>query len=124
MFKSADSGGSWPKHAAFAVTVPPPGDLPVPLSWVFPPVAVAGVRSLPIDFIDPKILNVVTGRIDGCLWTDTVMYKSTDGGATRRDNISPRTNSECLADGPMAMDPTDPNTRYLRWGDYEGYDLR
>ena len=122
LFKSIDSGASWQKHAAFEVTLPPPGPIPVPMLG-FPPVAPAAVRSLLIDFTDPNILYVVTGRLDGCLWTDKLMFKSTDGGATWRDNISPTSTIGCLAQGLAAMDPTDPNTLYLQWGDYEGYGL-
>lgn len=124
LFKSVDSGGSWNKQAAFEVTLPPPGDLPLPVTFQFlPPVAPAGVRSLLIDSTNPNILYVVAKRIDGCIWTDTVLLKSTDGGATWGDTINPRMNSGCLAERLMAMDPTNPSTLYLRWGDYEGYDL-
>jgi photosystem II stability/assembly factor-like uncharacterized protein len=124
LFKSVNSGTTWNKQAAFEVTLPPPGDIPLPVTFqFFPPAAPARMRSLLVDFTNPNTLYVVTGRVDGCIWTDNVMFKSTDGGATWNDSINPRINSGCLADGLMGMDPIDPNTLYLRWGDYEGYYL-
>jgi photosystem II stability/assembly factor-like uncharacterized protein len=130
LFESIDSGTSWNQRAVFQVTccAPPPGlppGLPPPPSAIppFPPVAPAGVGSLLIDFANPNVLYVGAHRIDGCFFADINLFKSTDGGATWSDSISPK-QSGCLADALMAMDPTDPNALYLRYGDFlDGYGL-
>jgi photosystem II stability/assembly factor-like uncharacterized protein len=115
LFKSIDGGTSWNKHAAFEVAAgaPPPG-LPPPAIPI-PGAARAGVRSLLIDFTNPDILYVAAQRIDGCFFTDINLFKSTDGGATWNDSITPK-QSGCLADRLLAMDPTAPQTIYLRYG--------
>jgi len=85
------------------------------------------VQSLLIDFTNPGILYAGTHRTDGCFFADILLFKSTDGGATWSDSLTPKEGfgSGCLADGLMGMDPTDPNTLYLRWGDfYDGFGLR
>src|SRR5262249_29763680 len=73
------------------------------------------------------ILYAGTHRIDGCFFSDPLLYKSTDGGATWSDSLTPKESfgSGCLADGLVAMDPADPNTIYLRWGFFlDGFTLR
>jgi photosystem II stability/assembly factor-like uncharacterized protein len=125
LFKSVDRGGSWNQQAAFQVAAGtlPPGQPPLPPGLV-PPAAPASVQALLIDFTDPNILYAGTHRTDGCFFTDILLFKSTDGGATWSDSITPK-QSGCLADGLMAMDPADPNTLYLRYGDfYDGFGLR
>jgi photosystem II stability/assembly factor-like uncharacterized protein len=81
------------------------------------------VTSLLIDFANPNILYAATsGNV--CELLGSNLHKSTDGGATWSDN-SPVDRTDC-GDGPlMAMDPSDPNTLYLQFGDdYDGYSLR
>jgi photosystem II stability/assembly factor-like uncharacterized protein len=102
LFKSTDSAGSWKQQAVFLVAPAVPGS----------------VRSLLIDFTNPNILYAETMR-GGCVFNDTLLFKSTDGGATWSNSISPD-NSGCLISGGlMRMDPTDPNTLYL--GEFASY---
>jgi len=129
LFKSVDRGESWSQIATFQVTccapppVLPPG-APPPATPPFPPVAPAPVSSLLIDFTNPNILFAGTTRIGGCYFADVLLYKSTDGGVTWSNNINP-SDSGCSTDGLLAMDPTNPNTLYLRYGDdYDGWILR
>jgi photosystem II stability/assembly factor-like uncharacterized protein len=125
LFKTVDGAGNWNKQADFQVTCcdTPPG-LP-PLPNVFPPIAPASVRSLFIDFTNPKILYLSTVRINGCLYTDVLLYKSTDGGSIWSDSTPKDFPTGCTAAGLMAMDPTDPNTLYLRYGNFDdGYSIR
>ncbi len=115
LFKSINSGASWNQQAAFQVTLFTSG--------ILPPVSRASVHSLLIDYTNPNILYAETHRTGGCFTGDGLLFKSTDGGVNWSDSISPN-ESGCLADALMAMDPTDPNTLYLRFGAvYEGGDL-
>jgi photosystem II stability/assembly factor-like uncharacterized protein len=119
LFKSTDSGGSWNKLADFQVMccTPSPG-IPPGLS---PPSTPAGVRSLLVDFTNPNILYAGTYRPNGCVYTDTLLFKSTNGGAGWSDSITPK-ESGCILDGLMVMDPTDPNTLYVgEGGDFGDY---
>jgi photosystem II stability/assembly factor-like uncharacterized protein len=132
LFKSVDGGAIWNQRAAFKVTccTPPPGlppDLPPPVVPFFPPVAPASVHALFIDSTNPNILYVGTARTNGCYFADILLFKSTDGGATWSDSISPNRDQGggCFVSGLIGVDPTDPNTLYLRVGDfYDGYGLR
>jgi len=131
LFKSIDGGASWSQRAAFQITccAPPPGlppGLPPPISAIppFASVAPASVHDLLIDSTNPNVLYAATHRTDGCFFADILLFKSMDDGATWSDGITPK-DSGCVADGLMAMDPTDPNTLYLRWGDdYDGFGIR
>ena len=124
LFKTIDTGGSWNRQIAFQLTCCdlPPG-LPPPVTFPpFPPIAPASVQSLLIDFTNTSTFYVGTHRTDGCYFLDTLLFRSTDG-ATWSDSITPH-QSGCLADAFMAMDPNDPMTIYLRWGDfYDGFGL-
>lgn len=119
LFKTVDGGGSWSQLATFESAVPvpgyPPGVLP-PNSGLLSP---APVTSLLIDFANPNILYAATDS--SCYRLGSNLHKSTDGGASW-SHIGQNA-SDC---GPlMAMDPTNPNTLYLRNGnDYDGYGLR
>jgi photosystem II stability/assembly factor-like uncharacterized protein len=126
LFKSID-GGNWSRQAAFQVAagMPPPG-LPLPATPI-PLAAPASVQTLLIDFTNPGVFYAGTHRTDGCFFSDSLLFKSTDGGATWSDSLTPKEGfgSGCLADGLMAMDPADPNTIYLRWGFFlDGFGLR
>lgn len=81
------------------------------------------MHNLLIDFTNPNILYAATHRTDGCFFTDILLFKSTDNGATWSDSITPK-ESGCVADGLMAMDPADPNILYLRYGDFYDGGLR
>jgi photosystem II stability/assembly factor-like uncharacterized protein len=115
LFKSLDAGATWKPFAAFRVAMgmPPPG-IPLPAVPI-PPAGPATVRSLLIDFTDPNTMYAGTRRADGCFFTDQNLYKSTDGGVTWTDGISPD-RSGCLTDGTLIMDPGDPKTIYLPLG--------
>lgn len=123
IFKSADRGVSWNRLAAFQIAccnVPaglPPG---VP---GFPALAPASVHSLFIDFANTNILYAGIARAGGCFFTDILLFKSTDGGANWSNSINPD-QSGCVDGGLVGMDPTDPHTLYLRWGDdFDGFGL-
>ena len=73
-----------------------------------------------IDFTNPNILYLGIARPGGgCYSGDIFLYKSTDGGATWNDSISSYSTAVgCqTATDVMAMDPIDPNTLYLPFGD-------
>ena len=64
------------------------------LHFMSPPVYPLGagpadVRSLLINFKNPNILYVETVRVNGCAIDEKTVFKSTDGGATWSDSISP-----------------------------------
>ncbi len=130
LFKTTDRGVSWSRQAVFQITccnVPPgPGGLPPPPSAIppFPAVAPASVRSLLIDFTNTNTLYAGTARIGGCFFMDVLLFKSTDDGANWSNSINPN-QSGCSDDTLLGMDPTDPNTIYLRAGDdFDGFGMR
>jgi photosystem II stability/assembly factor-like uncharacterized protein len=104
VFKSDDAGGNWINLAAFR------------FSSLIP--SAATVRSVLIDSKRPNILYAETLRVNGCVFNDKTVFKSTDGGATWSDDISPP-DSGCILGGYqaystlMAMDPVDPEILYL-----------
>jgi photosystem II stability/assembly factor-like uncharacterized protein len=119
LFKSEDSGECWSHLGTFQVTSS---------TTQFPAVSPGGVRSLLIDFTNPAVLYVSLARSVGNFWTSTDinLVKSTDGGATWNYSIgadvTPTTGN---AVGLLAVDPRNPSTLYLKYGnDYEGYVLR
>jgi photosystem II stability/assembly factor-like uncharacterized protein len=110
LFKSIDSGGYWQKQEL------PPSPTPAFLNN-----EPAGVRSMLIHSTDPNILYVVANvRAGGCYYDENVLLKSTDGGVTWSNSVSPK-RSGCTFGGLMGMDPTDSNVLYFR-GDLESYD--
>jgi photosystem II stability/assembly factor-like uncharacterized protein len=113
LFQSSDGGASWTQLATFQIMAPSE-------STPFPPVAVsAELHSMLIDFTNPNILYLGTARPGGCYSGDVLLLKSTDGGVTWNNGMG----SYSLAIGcdgaidAMAMDPLDPNTLYLPFGD-------
>jgi photosystem II stability/assembly factor-like uncharacterized protein len=106
VFETNDAGGSWINLATFHV------------SSGFIGLGAADVHSLLVDFKNPNILYAETLRVNGCAMDDNTVFKSTDGGATWSDRVSPP-GSGCLLGGYgdqftlMAMDPVNPNTLYL-----------
>src|SRR5207247_3096739 len=92
--KSAGSGASWTNLSSFQIA----GQAFPPGIGQNPFVGAAGaavVHSLLIDFINPNVLYVETTRAGGCAFNDKVVFKSTDGGASWNDSISPE-NSGCV----------------------------
>jgi hypothetical protein len=85
-----------------------------------------------INFKDPSVLYASTARTNaGCFLFDINLHKSTDGGTSWTDfepNPSPDLVPNpypggCRTSGArMTMDPIDPNTLYLPFGDdYDGF---
>lgn len=116
LFKSDDAGRNWSNLATFHVS----SGYPIGSGM-------ADVRSLIVNFKNPIILYVETLPVDGgCAFDEKDVFKSTDGGATWSDNISPET-SGCMlgalsSSTLMAMDASDPDTLYLaETDDMDGY---
>ena len=115
LFKSDDVGASWRTLNTFQIAAQPfpPGVPPPPFG-----AGTGVVRSLLIDSIDPNVLYVETIRAGGCAFNDKLVFKSTDGGESFSDSISPP-QSGCDLGGfaafttLMAIDPVDPSTLYL-----------
>jgi photosystem II stability/assembly factor-like uncharacterized protein len=77
------------------------------------------IRSLVVDYTNPDVLYVNTVRGNGCVFNDKVVFKTTDGGVSWSDSVSPP-ESGCLLGGyfapptpVMLMDPSDSQTLYL-----------
>jgi photosystem II stability/assembly factor-like uncharacterized protein len=105
LFKSLDGGGSWSPLAA-----------PSPL------------RSLLIDFTNPNVLYLQPIGASVCSPAAGVidLYKSTNGGTGWSNIWSHSPVFGCQVESPaMAMDPIDPNTLYLPYGDsyYGGFTI-
>ncbi len=96
VFKSVNSGASWTKLAEF---------------WN----GYGLVHSLLIDPINQNILYAATTRAGGCNAFDKLLFKSTDGGASWSDSISPELSGCHFIWAPpvMAINPTEPDTLYL-----------
>jgi hypothetical protein len=106
VFKSVDGGASWTKLAQFRL----------PGYWPFPVLA-NQIYSLLVDFVSPNILYASTARANGgCLSSDKLVFRSTDGGMSWSDSISPRLPVCEISEKQMVMDPTDPSTIYLAGG--------
>jgi photosystem II stability/assembly factor-like uncharacterized protein len=122
VFKSSNSGASWMKRFQFKLSL---SSTPSPIAPPFPDGAPAYPLSLLIDFADPDILYTVATRGNGCYFADNLMFKSTDGGVSWSDSVSPD-KSGCVfggffsaTGGLKAMDPTDENTLYVQESDDE-----
>jgi photosystem II stability/assembly factor-like uncharacterized protein len=117
LFKSVDGGANWKSEAALVLpAVPFQGGS-------FGVAQVAEVHSLLINFTNPDIQYIATARPGGCFSGDTLLFKSTDDGAAWNDGVSPP-NSGCAIHGVPVIDPIDPNTLYLPYGDdYDGFTI-
>ena len=105
LFKSLDGGGNWSAL-----------DAPSPL------------RSLLIDFTNPNVLYLQPIGALPCAPAAGVidLYKSTNGGTGWSNIWSHSPASGCQVESPaMTMDPIDPNTLYLPYGDsyYGGFTI-
>jgi photosystem II stability/assembly factor-like uncharacterized protein len=109
LFKSMDNGGHWDELV----------DFQIPPSPYFPP-GVTFVRSLRIDPVRPNTLFALIGRSNGCVFSDSLLFKSTDAGAFWK-SVSPPS-SGCLFDppSPLVIDPTDGETLYVAGNYSEG----
>jgi photosystem II stability/assembly factor-like uncharacterized protein len=121
LFKSADGGASWNKLFTFQLSIASGA----PFSPPFLPDSPTYPRSLLIDFSNPDILYATTARGNGCYFADNLLFKSTDGGLTWSDSVSPD-KSGCVLGGVFgpsaglkAMDPSDPSTLYVAETDDE-----
>ena len=115
LFKSLDAGATWSSLFAFQLFNPAG---PVFIASFFPDGSPTYPRSLLIDFSNPNNLYLDTNRGNGCYFADNLLFKSTDGGISWDNSISPQT-SGCIlggffgpSGGLKAMDPTDPATLY------------
>jgi photosystem II stability/assembly factor-like uncharacterized protein len=74
-------------------------------------------NSLAVDFINPNVLYARTAHFNGCYYLENFLFKSTDGGASWTDNISPPASGCVLTTGfdpPwMVMDLANPATLYV-----------
>ena len=77
-----------------------------------------------IDFSNPNTLYVETARPGGCSSGDANLHKSTDCGASWSDLRLYQFDGCDTSGAQLAMDPIDPKTLYLRFGDdYDGFTL-
>jgi photosystem II stability/assembly factor-like uncharacterized protein len=106
VFQSSDGGASWNPAGLTAYT-----------------------GGLVADSVNPNILYAQTGRPSGCGSSERVLLKTTDGGSSWDDSISPQ-NSGCILSAafrtgtaaPMVVDPVNSNTVYLAESDdQDGY---
>jgi len=125
IFKSANSGTAWDKLFEFHLYTSSTPSAPLGVASPFPDGAPAYPMSLSIDYSNPNNLYVLTSRGNGCYFADNLLFKSTDGGATWSDRISPPT-SGCIfggffasSGGFKAIDPLDPNILYAAEADDE-----
>jgi len=109
LFKSGNNGESWTHLLELQIPAPsfPPGISPPPFAS-----GNGSVQSVAIDFVDPNTLYTATQRIDGCAFSDQLLFKTIDGGAHWDKRVSPD-RSGCVLSGLLVMDPTDPNTLYV-----------
>ena len=99
LFKSVDGGASW-TH----------------------PYTLSGADSLLINFTNSNILYARKASPNGCSLTEIDLHKSTDGGSSW--NALAPDGYGCGDGGTMAMDPVDPNTLYVVYGnDYDGFTI-
>jgi photosystem II stability/assembly factor-like uncharacterized protein len=100
LFKSVDGGANW-SH----------------------PYTLSGANSLLINFTNSNILYARKASPNGCSSIEIDLHKSTDGGSIWNE-LEPDAGYGCGDGGTMAMDPADPNTLYVVYGnDYDGFTI-
>ena len=100
LFRSVDGGANWTTSETFL-----------------------GADSLLIDFTNSNTLYVRKASPNGCSSGEIDLLKSTDGGSSWSD-LEPDPYHGCGDGGTMAMDPVDPNTLYVVFGnDYDGFTI-
>jgi photosystem II stability/assembly factor-like uncharacterized protein len=116
VFKSLDGGANWSTLFSFQLAL---ASVPGFFAPPFPAISPAYLRTLLIDFANPDILYAGTYRANGCFFADNLLFKTTDGGLTWTDSITPD-KTGCVmggffgpSGGLKAMDPTDPNILYV-----------
>jgi photosystem II stability/assembly factor-like uncharacterized protein len=122
LFKSVDGGASWNQLVAFQLFA---SSVPTFIPSPFPDGSPAYPQTLLLSNADPGVLYTGTSRGNGCYFADNLLFKSSDGGMTWSNSVSPQT-SGCVLGGLFApsaglkaMDPTDPNTLYVAEADDE-----
>ena len=111
LFKSIDGGLTWNSTglASSTVTISSiPGLPPLPT----PIVSTSAVVRLAIDSINPKTLYAATLLERSCVFFQRRVFKSTDGGATWTDSVSPNING-CDNIHALVLAPSDPATLYI-----------
>lgn len=123
IFRNAAGATAWDKLFEFHLYLSSTSSTPPGIGSFFPDGAPAYPVSLSIDYSNPNNLYVLTSRGNGCYFADNLLFKSTDGGATWTDRVSPPT-SGCIlggffatSGGFKAIDPVDPNTLYAAEAD-------
>jgi photosystem II stability/assembly factor-like uncharacterized protein len=109
LFRSLDGGTNWNHLITFQLPAP---SWPPPLTQPPPFGGGAGhTRSLLIDFANPSVLYARTIRYNACAFSDKLLFKSSDGGATWSDSASPPS-SGCTLSDLLVADPKNPNILY------------
>ena len=110
LFKSVNGGAAWsetglilPIQTAASYSYP---RLPAGFTTA------SAVAHLAIDAADPNTLYAGTIRTTGCVWTQRRLFKSSDGGESWTDSVSPGING-CDNIHSLVLGPTDPPTLYL-----------
>jgi photosystem II stability/assembly factor-like uncharacterized protein len=121
LFKSVDGGAFWTSLFTFRLFDPANAAVPS----FFPDGSPTYPVSMLIDSSNPNILYVSSVRGNGCYYADNLLFKSTDGGLTWDDRVSPD-RSGCVLGGLFAVsaglkaiDPKDPNSLYAAEADDE-----
>jgi hypothetical protein len=114
VFKSVNGGANWSRLAQFQITGTPAFSVS-PLPQGEPGI----VNSLLIGGANPNILYASTARLSGgCIYTDKLFFKSTDGGVSWNDIANP-SGGGCgffFSSPVLALDPTDSDDLYLGGG--------
>lgn len=111
VFKTVDLGGNWAMLGTVEIAAQP-----YPSGFGQ---NAALVRNLLVNSMDPSFLYADTTRAGGgCVFTDKLVFKSVDGGASWSDSISPSDTGCDLGSYEayatvMAIDPKHPGTLYL-----------
>jgi hypothetical protein len=111
VFKSVDGGAAWSTTGLITSTQTVtsfPGVAHLPNGFT----AASIVVHLAIDSMNPNTLYAATIRSSGCVHTQRRIFKSTDGGATWTDGVSPNING-CDNIHSLVLAPSDPATLYL-----------
>lgn len=111
IFKSLDGGAAWMK-TGLELKIETAASYPLPHGPPQSFVARSIVAHLAIDSLNPDTLYAGTIKSKGCMFFQRRLFKSTDGGASWTDGISPAING-CDNIHSMVLAPGDPSTLYV-----------